>query len=178
MSVLVARSSAECHLYIQLTPCTCGETTLDTKHTLESDDDGLVAVYQGTCPRCGTERRFDLALDPAIPPGDKFGGATPSKIIDAGQYLAVADDAAEHVPSATSRLDPSKRQQARWWMNRAVNAIEEVLKFVPPGRDHVPLEGFFTVMGKQVYLEEPARFRKSRLEAVLEVYRDLAGKIG
>jgi hypothetical protein len=176
--VLIARSSPECHLYIELHPCACGETQLETKHVLQSSGDDLVAVYQGVCPRCSTARRFDLVLDPEIPPGDKFGGAAPSKLIDAGQYLAVADEAAKRVPGDAARLDEAERRAARWWMNRAVNALEEVLKFVPPGSDAVPSDALFTGAGKEVYLKEPGRFRKPRLEAVLGVYRDSLAKLG
>ncbi|HEU0036414.1 MAG TPA: hypothetical protein VFQ53_37635 [Kofleriaceae bacterium] len=175
--MLIARSSPECHLYIELHPCTCGESELRTKHHLASSDDGLVAVYEGTCPRCGAERRFDLVLDPEIPPGDKFGGDRPSKIIDAGQFLAVADAAAKAVPANTSALDGPARQRARWLMTRAANAIEEVLKFIPPGADRVPAEALFTAAGKEVYLAEPGRFRKLRLEAVLGVYRDVVKEL-
>jgi hypothetical protein len=176
--VLIARSSPECHLYIELHPCACGETQLETKHVLQSSGDDLVAVYQGVCPSCSTARRFDLVLDPEIPPGDKFGGPRPSTLIDAGQYLAVADDASKRVPGDTANLTDTERRAARWWMNRAVNALEEVLKFVPPAGDAVPSAALFTSAGKEVYLKEPGRFRKRRLEAVLGVYRDLLAKLG
>ena len=170
--MLIARSSPECHLYIELHPCACGERRLDTKHALVSRDDGLVAAYQGTCPGCATARAFDFVLDPEIPPGDKFGGRQPSRLIDAGQYLAVADEAARRVPGNPASLDDARRREARAWMNRAVNALEEVMKFLPPGTDQLPVQALFTAAGKQVYLAEPARFRRSRLEAVLGAYRD------
>ena len=57
-------------------------------------------------------------------------------------------------------------------MIRAVNAREELLKFIPPGADQVPADALFTAAGKQVYLAEPGRFRRARLEAVLGAYRD------
>lgn len=173
----IARSSAECHLYIELHPCACGDTRGPTEHRLESRDDGLVAVYAGPCPRCGTARRFELSLDPEIVPGGTFGGARPSQIIDAGQYLAVADAAARAVPSSTSGLDDRARQQARAQMRRAVAALEEVLKFVPPGADHVASEALFSTSGKALYRAEPGRFRKSRLEAVLRAYREAESKL-
>ena len=169
---MISRSSPECHLYIELHPCSCGERRLETKHKLVSREDGLVAAYEGTCPGCATLRTFDFVLDPEIPPGDKFGGSRPSQLIDAGQYLAVADDAARRVPGNAAKLDDAKRGEARWWMNRAVNALEEVLKFIPPDADAVPASALFTAPGKETYLAEPGRFRMSRLEAVLGAYRD------
>jgi hypothetical protein len=170
---LVARSSPECHLYIELHPCACGEHVLDTRHRLVSLEDGLGAVYEGTCARCGTARRFEFVLDPEIPPGDKFGGVRPSLLIDAGQYLAVADDASKRVPANVSRLDEAQRRAARRWMSRAVNALEEVTKAIPAGADAVPASAMFSDLGKAMHAREPGRFRRPRLEAVLQVYRDI-----
>jgi hypothetical protein len=164
--MLISRSSPECHLYIELHPCTaCGETQLPPKHKLVSQGDDLVAVYEHPCPRCNTPRRFEFVLDPEIPPGLKFGGAKPSKIIDAAQFLATADHAAKQAPAT------------QYWMSRAVDALEEVVKFIPPGADRVPVEALFTAAGKELYLAEPGRFRKSRLDAVLGVYRDILAKL-
>lgn len=176
--MLVARSSPECHLYIELHPCTCGERVLDASHRLVSTDAGLGAVYEGICPRCGTQRRFDFVLDPEIPPGDRFGGARASSIIDPGEFLAVADDAAKRVPADLSRLDETQREAARWWLTRAVNALEEVIKAVPTTADAVPETAMFSELGKAMYAREPGRFRKLRLEAVLEAYRGLLDASG
>ena len=162
---MISRSSPECHLYIELHPCSCGETQLPPKHKLVSSGDDLVAVYENPCPRCGTPRRFDFVLDPEIPPGLKFGGAKPSNLIDAAQFLATADHAAKQMPPTP------------YWMSRAVDALEEVLKFIPEGADRVPVEALFTTAGKEMYLAEPGRFRKPRLEAVLGVYRDILAKL-
>lgn len=175
-AVLVARSSPECHLYIELHACSCGETKLEARHRLESFDAGLGAVYEGQCPQCGMQRRFEFLLDPEIPPGDKFGGTKASEIIDAGQYLAAADDAAKRAPADISRLSGDDRRAAIWWLNRAVNALEEVAKAIPPGADTVPETAMFSEAGKAVYAREPGRFRRHRLEAVLEAYRDLLRK--
>lgn len=171
--MLVARSSPECHLYIELHPCACGERALETRHHLVALDDGLGAIYEGTCARCGMARRFEFVLDPEIPPGDKFGGSRPSSILDAGQYLAVADDASKRVPADAANLDDDQRRTAHWWMTRAVNALEEVIKAIPAGADAVPEAAMFSELGKQVYAREPGRFRGARLTAVLHVYREL-----
>lgn len=171
--MLVARSSPECRLYIELHPCTCGETSLEVRDRLVSLDAGLGAVYEGPCPRCGAQRRFEFLLDPEIPPGDKFGGTKPSELIDAGQYLIVADDAARRVPADPTELDEDERRIASWWMNRAVNALEEVSKAIPPGADAVPHIAMFSDAGKAVYSREPGRFRKLRIEAVLDAYREV-----
>ena len=171
--MMIARSSAECRLYIELHGCACGESRLEVGHHLVSLAVGLGAIYEGACPRCGTARRFEFGLDPEIPPGDKFGGERPSSLLDAGEYLTVADDAARRVPADLTGLDDTQRRTASWWLNRAVNALEEVVKAVPPGADAVPESALFSELGKQTYAREPGRFRKRRLDAVLEVYREL-----
>jgi glutathione S-transferase len=122
-------------------------------------------------------RRFEFLLDPEIPPGDKFGGSKLSELIDAGQYLAVADRAARLVPGGAEALGHEARREARWWMNRAVNALEEVLKFIPAAEDQVPQTALFTADGKAVYAREPGRFRRSRLNAVLGVYREMLARL-
>ena len=91
--MLIARSSLECHLYMELHPCACGETAAPQKHRLLSGESGLIARYDGACPRCGSLRRFDFVLADEIVPLETFGGAMPSTILDAGQFLAYADAA-------------------------------------------------------------------------------------
>lgn len=176
-SVLISRSSLECHLYIELHPCPCGERRFSSVHKLLSADEGLLAVYEGTCPKCSIRRRFEFLLDPELPPGNKFGGIRLSTIVDAGQYLAVAEEAAKQVTADIARLGASEKREARDWMNRAINALEEVLKWIPPHHDAVPFEALFTSSGKAIYQNEPGRFRRLRLEAVLDTYRKLLAEL-
>jgi hypothetical protein len=163
--VMTARSSLECRLYIELHPCSCGETRVPDQHRLVAGPDGLAAVYDGPCTRCGAARSFQFLLADDIVPLDSFGGATPSSIIDAAQFLAVADAAARATPP-DSQL-----------MTRAVAALEEVVKLVPPGADRVPAESIHSVDGRAVYDREPGRFRKARLEAVLGVYQRILAEL-
>jgi hypothetical protein len=122
-------------------------------------------------------RRFEFALDPEIPPAHKFGGSKCSEILDAGQFLAVADTAARMVACDANRLDGIGRVRARTLLLRAVAALEEVLKFVPPGGDRVPVESLRSAAGRELYMAEPGRFRKSRLEVVLGVYQTAITKL-
>ena len=176
-TMLISRSSAECHLYIELHACECGEARAPWKHQLESRVDALVTVYDGVCERCTRPWTFEFALDPEVAPIGKFGGARPSLIVDAGQFLAAADAAARAVPGEANRLDDLSRQRARALMLRAVAAIEEVLKLIPQGADRIAVDSMFSALGKQMYLAEPGRFRKSRLEAVLDVYRQAVARL-
>src|SRR5262249_52377583 len=158
-------------LYMELHPCRCGETRGPQRHALVSRGDDLVAAYEDACARCGRTRRFDFVLDPELVPADQFGGSRPSTIVDAGQYLPAADAAAQQVPGNAKRLAGEDRQRASWFMTRAVNAMGEVLKFIPPGADQVPPAAFFTEHGRAICAREPGRFRKVRLEAVLGAYQ-------
>jgi hypothetical protein len=126
-----------------------------------SGDDGLVAVYAGNCPGCGRARRFEFALVGDLVASHQFGGAVASTLIDAGQYLAAADSAA--------RTDH---------LQRAVAALDEVLKFVPAGADRVPESALFTDDGRATYRREPGRFGARRLEAVRGAYRERLAKQG
>lgn len=150
---------------MELHPCACGEARAPTEHRLESADAGLVAVYDGTCVRCKRPRSFEFALHPELVPANKFGGAQPSTLIDAGQFLAAADVAAKTRPARRISLE------------RAVGAIEEVLKFIPPGAERVPEDAFFSEAGRAVLAREPGRFARARLEAVLATYRAELSKL-
>jgi hypothetical protein len=182
---LVARSAIECHLYIELHPCTCGEPREPGRHRLESRDSGLVAVYGARCQRCGTVRHFEFVMDDEIAPLGSFGGSKPSQIIDAGEFLAVADSAAQQVrtsaarevPADISGLDDAARHRARLLMKRALAAIEEVLKFIRPGEESVSSDALFSARGATIFRNEPARFRKARLQAVRRAYQDAVAKL-
>jgi hypothetical protein len=109
-------------------------------------------------------------LDDELAPAEKFGGARPSTIIDAGQYMSAAEAAAKQVPVHPGQ--PEQRLHALGRMARAVACLEEVLKWIPAGDDRIPEEAFFTTEGTQIYAREPGRYRRARLEPVLAVYRE------
>jgi hypothetical protein len=161
--MLRGRSSLECRTYIELHPCACGDATVPRSAGVQSTDTALVAIYAGRCPTCGAERRFEFALDDEIVPFDSFGGARPSSILDAGQFLAIADAHAKVMPATADHLDI------------AISALVEVLKLIPDGADAVPEETI--TEGRDVYDREPGRFRRARLEAVLNVYRSMRAQL-
>jgi hypothetical protein len=92
-----------------------------------------------------------------------FGGPEPSELLDPGEWLVVADLAANRAPAA---------DQADFAL--AAAAIDEVLKFIPDGADEVPEAALRGGTGREAYAREPGRFRRRRLEAVAAAYRDLA----
>jgi hypothetical protein len=166
----VARSSLECYLYIELHPCECGGRVTDLDHRMVLRSETLCASYEGRCVSCGSRVDYLFALDDEIPPASSFGGARPSTIVDAGQYLAAADMATKQV--TVSERQPEQRRHGLVLMARAVACLEEILKWIPEGGDRIPQEAFFTTEGTQIYAREPERFRRARLELVLDVYRE------
>jgi hypothetical protein len=170
--VLVSRSSPECHLYIRLHPCECGERALVTTHQLVSGDAGLLARYKGAC-KCGRQRAFEFVLDPETPPLDAFGGERPSRIVCPGEFALHSDQLATRWPAAVDGIRPADLPRARDDLAWAIRALEEVVKFIPPGADAVPASAFTSESGRAAHAAEPGRFRAIRLNARLGAYRQL-----
>jgi hypothetical protein len=171
----LARTSREALLFFDLTPCPCGEARFgDSSALIQLDDGGLARRYSGACPRCATPREYLFRLPDDVLPDQgeiRFGGDEPSQIIDAGQWLWVADRYARSVPADGHTRPRPDRDRARTHLGTAAAAVDEVLKFLLPGADRVPLEALWTALGRSVYGEEPGRFRVGRLGAVRDSYR-------
>ena len=106
--MLAARSPLECQVYLALHPCACGCADFPwTSHELSTED---TSTYSGACPACGTPRSVTFRVPRGLVPG--FGGAEPSQIITAGDFL-----------------DLAKRAIAHDDLGFAQAALEEVLKF-------------------------------------------------
>jgi hypothetical protein len=172
----LARTNAEAHLYMELQPCpTCGDTRrCRYRSAVVYVDDLLASRYTGQCPGCDSERVHEFLI-PDVPlpaPADRvlYGGDDPSQLIDPGVWLWLADAAAQRSPADVRGLDEQARQAARWAVAMALAALEEVLKFIPPGEDEVPLSAFTSPEGLLVREHEPGRFQRFRLEAVRDYY--------
>lgn len=162
----LARTSAEAHLAMDLTPCACGETQFPRDSAVVRLGEELCSRYRGACARCGAARElvFRIPEDVMMPvPGEvRFGGAEPSELLDPGEWLAVAD---VHAKRGTGT-----------GLVTAIAALEEVLKFAPAGAERVPETAFTSERGRAVLAAEPGRFRVARLEIVLKTYRELLRK--
>jgi len=165
-----ARTNAEAHLYMDLHPCACGERVFDRRSAVIDDGGTLCSRYAGPCAGCGTPRSFVFELPETIRAVQRdhveYGGDDPSRIIDAGEWMAVSD--------AHGRREPHTRRD----LDIARAAIEEVKKFLPRGlrgspTDRVPDEAFWTARGRAVRDAAPANFGKLRLSAALELYQRL-----
>jgi len=162
----VARTHDEALLWLEREPCAeCATTSTTWEHGLAQDDAGeLVLAYDTECSSCGTDREYYFGLPERETGLGAFGGPEPSELIDAGQWLALADELASRVPAE----DLEARAERLGW---AAAAVDEVLKFVPADEDDVPDWAFWTSDGRQVRDEQPGRFRRTRLEVVLATYR-------
>jgi hypothetical protein len=170
-----ARSITEARLYMEHEPCpACGHRGFGHPSKIVARGDRLAAAASGYCPGCGTQRTFELVLaDERVPEG-AWGNQAPSTLIDAGEWLEIADDFGARVPAEIGTLDRGARDLARTDLARGIAAVEEVLKFFPEGADELPRTSFFTRRGLERYLAAPARFRRDRLEVLLDAWRELA----
>ena len=180
--MLVARAMAECHMYMDLHPCErCGEPDFPWNRHVAAERDGQrLSEYEGECPRCATPRRFEFVLlDPNLPP-PALGGPEPSTIIDPGEFyqMAVLCAAAAELPENPTPEDIGDAYDAA---GDAAAAVEEVLKFVPPGASTVPVAAFTSDRGRAVHAADPSRFERDRLEGMLAERRQaflmLAGRV-
>ncbi|WP_350279193.1 hypothetical protein [Kribbella sp. HUAS MG21] len=165
MTLPVARTRDEARLYLDLTACACGALDADWQHATGLQDGELVSVYDATCPGCGADREYAFGLPERETAGDypHFGGDEPSQLIDAGRWMALADQLASALPE-----DPATAAQA---LHLARAAVDEVIKFVPAGATTVPAKAFWTPEGRAVRDAEPGRFQLDRLEIVRNTYQ-------
>jgi hypothetical protein len=168
MSRLYARTNAEAHLFMDLRPCGCGDLEFDRQSAVISDGGALCTRYAGPCRSCGAVRTFVFELPESIRPIRRdqveFGGDDPSRLLDPGEWMEVADYFA--------RLEPCTRDT----LDLARAAVEEILKLVPAGADRVPDEVFRTERGRAVRDTDAGRFGRAELEAIVGSYRDLLAK--
>ena len=173
----LARTRDEAQLFLDLRPCErCGSTDMTWESALVFIDGRAARSWFATCPACGLDRKFTFwAPDPRTLPsradGVAFGGPEPSELLDAGEWLWVADLTASRVPVNDDR---------RAWRQLAIAtaAMDEILKFVPDGATEVPDSAFWSPRGQRVRSEEPGRFDRERLLIVRDTYREERDAVG
>jgi hypothetical protein len=173
-TILPIRSIAEEHLYMDFHPCVCGEADWSNlKQGLNLLGPTMASVFAGPCRRCGTPREFLFqVLEPSAQPrAGSFGGPEPSAILDPGQFLTASDLWAKAVPGSAAGLDKTARRKAGASLGMAIAALEEVLKFIPPGAQEIPPQSFRSAESERMRSEMPGQFRRIRLEARLQAYR-------
>lgn len=176
----LARTSHEAHLHMELTPCLCGGRRFNTSSVMLDLPGGAPGRrYTRTCQACGSLQEFTYRLpeEPLESPGFAYGGEEPSEVLDAAQWLWVADWYARAVPPDPARLPPDERRVAQGRLAAAVAAIDEIAKFIPPGADRVPPEAVWTPMGESVRSAEGERLSAGRLAAVRSAYAEVLDSI-
>lgn len=172
----MARTNAEAHIYMDMHACDCGDSKFERNNTVIEVDGDLASRYTGPCSACGQTREFVFALPEHISvplPGTVvFGDGSPSELLDAGEWMFVADRYARAAPGRVpTGIEESRK--ARQLVATAAAAMDEVLAFVPSDEDMVPYEALRSERGRAVYDEEPGRFFQDRLEIVRDTYRQI-----
>ncbi|MET7426484.1 hypothetical protein [Dactylosporangium sp. NPDC005555] len=173
--MLLSGSTEESHLYMDLQPRPgCGFDGFEwDSHSTQVRGEDPVSVCQGSCPDCGTAREFEFVRIGQEPPPPALGGPEPSRLIDPGQFLSLAREAAALVPASPALCPPDQIADAREAIAVAVAAMDEVGKFVPAGADAVPVEAFTSEAGRALYGADPTQFRRRRVDAVTASYREV-----
>lgn len=165
---------------MDLHPCQCGEVQFARDSSVIEVDGDLASRYAGSCPACGELREFVFAIpdDVVLPsPGTVvFGVGGTSELLDAGEWMWVADRYASTAPAQFPSGSEAARS-ARQQVATAEAAMNEVLAFVPDGADAVPYEALRTELGRHVYDAEPGRFYRDRLEVIRDTYREILAEL-
>lgn len=155
-----ARSIAEARLYIGREPCPgCGAVGFSEPSRIIERGERLGVACSGYCPTCGALRELELLLGEERVPPLALGNAAPSSLIDAGEWLLLANEHAENAE-----------------LSKAIAALAEVLKFYEDGAAEPPMSAFFTAAGRAAYRADAGRFSRFRIEAVLDAWRAHAAK--
>ncbi len=155
--MLTARSAWECVVYVGQAASACGQRGFELdEHTVREVDGREIWEYQGHCDACGEQRRFEFAApsQPA-PPYPEFGGAEPSQLLAAADFVAIGERAAAAVPADPDGLSAAEVADGQEAIAIAVAAIEEALKF---GRAGAASDGGLD---------------RAELEALLAAYREV-----
>ena len=166
----------EAELFVELHPCDCGQGT-EPDFSLVKRDGQLIAIYEGGCPGCDQERRFEFLIPERTTRGAAYGGAEPSSIIDAGEFLWYSDRAAERAQLPSVAIDETDLARARSALEVALAALDEVGKFLPPGADILPREAIPSELGKAVYDANPDRFERERLAYRKQLLQDAQSQL-
>jgi hypothetical protein len=168
----LARTNEEAHLFLELHPCPCGEPDFEPVSSLTQVGDDWICRYSGECVACGRPRAYEFRqpVEIAIPDETVWAdGDQPSELLDAGEWLWVADTYASRSTDHNDLSEPARRQ-LRTDLLAARAAVLEVLKFLPTGAGEVPDDAFWTERGRAVRDAEPGRFGRLRLDAARAAY--------
>lgn len=175
-ALLLARTNAEAHIYMDLHPCGCGEGNFARSSSVIEAAGDLASRYSGSCTGCAGLREFVFRVPEEVilptPGSVVFGRGGQSELLDAGEWLFVADRYAKIAPVQVSPGTEAARV-GRQQLATAEAAMGEVLTFIPTGADAVPSKALWSERGRAIYNAEPGRFHRGRLEVVRDTYRQI-----
>lgn len=166
---LYARTAEEADLYVDLEAEAEGEVPESRKRKKTERRRQTFWSYQVRC-KSGKLLEFEFELDglPEPKPGLRrnvdYGGAEPSRIIDAGEWLKVADRWAGEAPRSLAGLPERQRREAAGTLEKAIAAVGEILKFIPHGSDRVSSTSLLNNRGKTYFNKDVRRFTRTALE--------------
>lgn len=173
MTYPLARTPYEAQVFLDLTPCVCGETRWEWSSTLAELADGTwVRRYAGTCPACGRHREYVLRVPPEpegeAEPGEAMFGSRgrPSELVDAGQWLWVSDQYARDAPTVedADRLSGAERDRAGARLVAAMAAVDQIAGFFGDDEQVLPEAAFWTSLGRSVRAAEASRLTLAAVE--------------
>jgi hypothetical protein len=134
-----ARTTSEMQFAASLVPCpTCAAPTSHLGLSVGAE----AWVLSGKCPRCGSVRSFQFAIEGNPRTGAyerlELGDGRPSSVIDPRQLVAELDRLAPSLrddPTALTGADWTTHKEAA---ERAYTCAVELAKFLPPGGGDVP----------------------------------------
>lgn len=96
--MLYARTNAEAHPYMDLTPCACGDSAFDRASSVVDEGGVLCSRHVGPRRACKAERVFTIELPEQIRLPARgaigYGVGEPSRIIEPGRFRRLRLEAA------------------------------------------------------------------------------------
>ena len=166
---LFARSAEEADLYVDLECEAAGEVPKTRKRKKTERRRQTFWSYQIRC-QSGKLLEFDFELDGLPEPKRglrrkvEYGGAEPSRLIDAGVWMMVADRFADLAPKSLAGLAEKRRREAASNLEIAIAAVGEILKFIPAGADRLSSTTLTSSRGKTYFNKDVRRFTRAAVE--------------
>jgi hypothetical protein len=180
MPVIRARTYSEAREYMRLAmatgDCTGSDLSIrDVASILEGEE--WATTFAVDCSRCRAHREFTFITDPApedAPGGLIYGhGPQPSRLIDAGEWYVIFSTylwstRAKQAEYGGALPDLDTVETVLGWIEGALAAIDEILKFMPSGQNQVPESALWTDRGRAAYDECQDQFSRAVLERCIE----------
>lgn len=173
----LSRTSAEAHLFMDLTPCSCGSAAFERRSVVLTDGSELFAQYSGACAQCATEREFIFRLPQSLPPAQealpRFGVGR-SELLDPGEWYAVAQASASAVPAEPAEgVDEPTLRRLRRSIAIAQDALVQLQAFV--GDDGtVPDDALRSRYSEQLRQQRPSMLTSDGIAATITAYEQIA----